>query len=134
MPTEAVLATHIENFAAVVATIDSSTSDSTRLAYDSAQRGFVAYCTAKGWMPVPVDQNDVPLTNTFPYTGLNKELDVRYALYYERNDFTDTIDVLSAHGLHLDGFVEGTITLDQVPATFAGLLAGAEGGKVVIAP
>ncbi|HWJ64458.1 MAG TPA: alcohol dehydrogenase catalytic domain-containing protein [Acidimicrobiales bacterium] len=71
---------------------------------------------------------------TFPYTGLNKELDVRYALYYERDDFTDTIDVLSKHGLVLDGFVDGTVTLEELPAAFAGLLAGAEGGKLVVAP
>ncbi len=71
---------------------------------------------------------------TFPYTGLNKELDVRYALYYERTDFTDTIDVLARGGLVLDGFVEGTVGLDGLPAAFAGLLAGAEGGKLVVAP
>lgn len=71
---------------------------------------------------------------TFPYTGLNKELDVRYALYYERSDFTDTIDVLSKGGLVLDGLVEGTVGLDGLPAAFAGLLAGAEGGKLVVAP
>lgn len=71
---------------------------------------------------------------TFPYTGLNKELDVRYALYYDRSDFTDTIDVLSAHGLHLDGFVDRVIGLDDVPAAFADLLAGADGGKVIIDP
>jgi (R,R)-butanediol dehydrogenase/meso-butanediol dehydrogenase/diacetyl reductase len=71
---------------------------------------------------------------TFPYTGLNKELDVRYALYYQRDDFTDTIEVLNKHGLILDGFVEGTVSLEQLPAAFAGLLAGAEGGKLVVAP
>ena len=71
---------------------------------------------------------------TFPYTGLNKELDVRYALYYERTDFTDTIDVLSQGGLALDGFVEGTVGLEALPAAFAGLLDGAEGGKLVVAP
>ncbi|MCU1371899.1 MAG: hypothetical protein JWO77_3093 [Ilumatobacteraceae bacterium] len=71
---------------------------------------------------------------TFPYTGLNKELDVRYALYYQRDDFTDTIDVLSAHGLHLEGFVEGTVSLEHLPDAFAGLLAGADGGKLVVAP
>ena len=70
----------------------------------------------------------------FPYTGLRKELDVRYAIYYEREDFTETIDVLSAHGLHLDGFVEGTIGLAELPDRFAQLLAGAEGGKVILAP
>ena len=71
---------------------------------------------------------------TFPYTGLNKELDVRYALYYQRQDFTDTIDVLGDHGLHLDGFVERTVSLDGLPAAFAGLLAGAEGGKLIVVP
>jgi (R,R)-butanediol dehydrogenase/meso-butanediol dehydrogenase/diacetyl reductase len=75
-------------------------------------------------------QDDV----TFPYTGLNKELDVRYALYYERQDFTDTIDVLSAGGLALEGFIEGTVELEGLPDAFAGLLAGAEGGKLVVAP
>lgn len=70
----------------------------------------------------------------FPYTGLNKELDVRFALYYERQDFLDTIGVLGSHGLGLDGFVEGTVTLEQLPATFADLLAGADGGKLIITP
>ena len=72
--------------------------------------------------------------STFPYTGLRKELDVRYALYYERQDFLDTIEVLGRHGLALDGFVEGTVTLEQLPSTFASLLAGAEGGKLIITP
>ena len=71
---------------------------------------------------------------TFPYTGLRKELDVRYALYYERDDFTATIDALASHRLGLDGFVDGAIGLDALPARFAELLAGAEGGKVVVAP
>ncbi|WP_426570742.1 zinc-dependent alcohol dehydrogenase [Aquihabitans sp. McL0605] len=72
--------------------------------------------------------------STMPYTGLSKELDVRYALYYERKDFTDTIDVLSAQGLHLDGFVDSTVSLDELPARFADLLAGVEGGKVILQP
>lgn len=71
---------------------------------------------------------------TFPYTALHKELDVRYAIYYGRDDFTATIDVLGAHALHLDGFVEGTIGLAELPERFARLLEGAEGGKVVLAP
>jgi 2-desacetyl-2-hydroxyethyl bacteriochlorophyllide A dehydrogenase len=71
---------------------------------------------------------------TFPYTGLNKELDVRYALYYERQDFTDTIEALGAHRLGLDGFVEGTLTLDALPEVFASLLTGADGGKLIVTP
>ncbi|MCB0959201.1 MAG: alcohol dehydrogenase catalytic domain-containing protein [Acidimicrobiales bacterium] len=71
---------------------------------------------------------------TFPYTGLRKELDVRYALYYERADFTDTIDALSAHRLRLDGYVGDTVELADLPARFAELVAGADGGKVVLTP
>ena len=70
----------------------------------------------------------------FPFTGLRKELDVRYALYYERSDFTTTIDVLSNHGLALDGFVEGAVSLADLPGRFAELVAGADGGKVVLQP
>jgi threonine dehydrogenase-like Zn-dependent dehydrogenase len=71
---------------------------------------------------------------SFPYTGLRKELDVRYALYYERSDFTATIDALAGHRLDLDRYLEGTVALDALPARFAALLAGAEGGKLVVTP
>jgi (R,R)-butanediol dehydrogenase/meso-butanediol dehydrogenase/diacetyl reductase len=70
----------------------------------------------------------------FPYTGLHKELDVRYSIYYERRDFLDTIAVLDRGGLNLDGFVEGTVDLEGLPERFAALLAGAVGGKVVLTP
>ncbi len=70
----------------------------------------------------------------FPYTALSKELDVRFSIYYERRDFTDTIEALHRRSLGLDGFVEGTVSLDALPGRFAELLAGAEGGKVVVAP
>ncbi|MCB0970036.1 MAG: zinc-binding dehydrogenase [Acidimicrobiales bacterium] len=70
-----------------------------------------------------------------PYTGLRKELDVRFALYYEREDFTDTIDALaSADGLVPDGYVDGAIGLEELPDRFAQLVAGASGGKVIVAP
>lgn len=71
---------------------------------------------------------------SFPYTGLRKELDVRYALYYEQGDFTATIDALSAHALHLPGFIEGPVSLADLPERFDQLLAGAEGGKVILTP
>jgi 2-desacetyl-2-hydroxyethyl bacteriochlorophyllide A dehydrogenase len=70
----------------------------------------------------------------FPYTALNKELDLRFSIYYERADFTRTIDALAAHALHLDGFLEGSLGLEELPDRFAALLAGAEGGKLVITP
>lgn len=70
----------------------------------------------------------------FPYTALNKELDLRFSIYYERADFTRTIDALAAHALHLDGFLEGSLGLEELPSRFAVLLAGAEGGKLVVTP
>jgi (R,R)-butanediol dehydrogenase/meso-butanediol dehydrogenase/diacetyl reductase len=69
-----------------------------------------------------------------PYTGLRKELDVRYALYYGREDFVETIDALNRQALLLDGFVQGTVDLDGLPRRFAELVAGADGGKVVLVP
>lgn len=71
---------------------------------------------------------------SMPYTGLRKELDVRYALYYDQSDFLDTIDALSGHELSLDDYIGGTVGLDDLPATFADLVAGADGGKVILQP
>ena len=69
-----------------------------------------------------------------PWHGLHKELDVRFALYYDRVDFIDTIDALSRGQLMVDGFVTDVITLEALPGVFATLVASAEGGKVIVAP
>ena len=69
-----------------------------------------------------------------PYTGLSKELDVRYSIYYERQDWLDAIAALDRRALALDGYVGGTVSLDDLPDRFDALLAGAEGGKVVLRP
>ncbi|MFN8018770.1 MAG: alcohol dehydrogenase catalytic domain-containing protein [Acidimicrobiales bacterium] len=70
----------------------------------------------------------------FPYTGLRKELDVRYSIYYERQDWLDTIAALDRRALDLAGYVGGTVSLEDLPARFDDLLAGADGGKVVLQP
>src|SRR5205823_679371 len=49
-----------------------------------------------------------------PWWGLQKELDVRFSIYYGREDFTDTIDALAGGSLRPDGFVTETIGLDAV--------------------
>ena len=67
-----------------------------------------------------------------PYAGLAKELDVRYALYYATEDFTETIDALAGHALELGGYLGDAIDLADLPARFAELVAGADGGKVVV--
>lgn len=67
-----------------------------------------------------------------PYAGLAKELDVRFALYYGTEDFTETIDALAGHALELGGYLGDAIDLADLPARFAELVAGADGGKVVV--
>jgi (R,R)-butanediol dehydrogenase / meso-butanediol dehydrogenase / diacetyl reductase len=69
-----------------------------------------------------------------PWNGLHKELDVRFALYYDRVDFSDTIDALASGRLAVDGLVTDVIALEDLPAVFAALAANADGGKVVVAP
>ena len=69
-----------------------------------------------------------------PYTGLSKELDVRFALYYDRQDFVDTLRALDDGTLVVEGLVTDVITLDQLPQVFASLAAGAGSGKVVVTP
>jgi (R,R)-butanediol dehydrogenase/meso-butanediol dehydrogenase/diacetyl reductase len=75
-------------------------------------------------------QDDV----TFPYTGLNKELDVRYALYYERQDWTETIDALNDRSLDAAPMITETVGLDALPERFARLLTDTDGGKVILQP
>jgi threonine dehydrogenase-like Zn-dependent dehydrogenase len=63
-----------------------------------------------------------------------KELDVRFAVYYDRRDFVDTLEALDDGTLRVDGLVTDVIDLEALPATFATMLAGAETGKVVVVP
>jgi len=70
----------------------------------------------------------------FPFNGLHKELDIRFALYYDRRDFVDTLRCLDDGTLVVDGLVTDVIDLDGLPGTFATLLAGADTGKVVVVP
>jgi threonine dehydrogenase-like Zn-dependent dehydrogenase len=70
----------------------------------------------------------------FPFTGLQKELDVRFAVYYDRQDFVDTLRALDDGSLVVHGLVTDVVDLDALPGTFAQLLAGAENGKVVVVP
>lgn len=70
----------------------------------------------------------------FPWWGLNKELDIRFSIYYGRDDFTETIDAFATGALAPDGLVTETIDLDAVPERFARLAKEADAGKVVINP
>lgn len=70
----------------------------------------------------------------FPSWGILKELDVRFSVYYGREDFTDTIDAFERGDLLPNGLVTERIGLDAVPERFARLATEADAGKVVITP
>lgn len=70
----------------------------------------------------------------FPYTSIEKELDLRFAVYYGRDDFTDTLDALDRGTLEPDVMVTDTVDLDGLPERFARLDRDTDGGKVVVRP
>jgi len=69
-----------------------------------------------------------------PFTALHKELDLRFALYYDSRDFVDTLRALEDGSLVVDGLVTDVVGLDALPDTFAALSVRAETGKVVVTP
>ena len=75
-------------------------------------------------------QND----EIFPFWALSKELDVRFAIYYGREDFTDTLDALDSHRLDARSMVTETITLEELPGRFAQLERDPDAGKVIVRP
>lgn len=70
----------------------------------------------------------------FPFTGLSKELDVRFSLYYGREDFTDTLGALEDGSLVTAGLLTETVDLDGLPARFDRLIHEPIGGKVAVVP
>lgn len=75
-------------------------------------------------------QND----EIFPFWAMSKELDVRFALYYGREDFTDTLDALDSHRLEARSMVTETIALEDLPERFAQLERDPDAGKVIVRP
>ncbi|MEY2397810.1 MAG: hypothetical protein QOJ00_984 [Actinomycetota bacterium] len=69
-----------------------------------------------------------------PWWGLNKELDIRFSLYYGRDDFTDTIEAFDDGRLRPDGLVTETIDLAALPERFARLASDSDAGKVIVTP
>jgi (R,R)-butanediol dehydrogenase / meso-butanediol dehydrogenase / diacetyl reductase len=67
-----------------------------------------------------------------PIIGFHKELDVRFAMYYDHADFLDTITALGDGSLNLTSLVTETIPLAALPKRFEELLAAPEAGKVVV--
>ena len=70
----------------------------------------------------------------FPWRGLAKEIDVRFAVYYDPADFTETLDALDSARLAAGAMVTETVSLDELPARFLQLADAPDGGKVVLRP
>ncbi len=75
-------------------------------------------------------QNDA----IFPFWGMSKELDIRFSIYYGREDFVDTLDALDARRLDAVPMVTETIGLDELPERFARLERDPDAGKVIVRP
>ncbi len=69
-----------------------------------------------------------------PWNGLFKEVDVRFCIYYDRQDYTDTVEAFSSGSLEPSAMVTETIALARLPERFSALAAHAEGGKVIVGP
>jgi (R,R)-butanediol dehydrogenase / meso-butanediol dehydrogenase / diacetyl reductase len=70
----------------------------------------------------------------FPFWAMAKELDVRFCIYYGREDFTDTLEALSEHRLDPVAMVTETVTLEALPERFARLERDPDAGKVIVRP
>jgi (R,R)-butanediol dehydrogenase/meso-butanediol dehydrogenase/diacetyl reductase len=70
----------------------------------------------------------------FPYTAIQKELDLRFALFYGRYDFTATLDALDGGRLEAGAMVTDTVDLAGLPERFARLGRDTDGGKVIVRP
>ena len=68
----------------------------------------------------------------WPYAGTQKELDLRFCVYYDSVDFTDTIAALDEHSLNLESLITETVRLDALPQRFAELVENPDSGKVVV--
>jgi (R,R)-butanediol dehydrogenase/meso-butanediol dehydrogenase/diacetyl reductase len=69
-----------------------------------------------------------------PLLGLSKEVDLRFALYYAPEDWTDTLSAMAGGHLTAAEMITETIALDALPQRFAELVATPNAGKVVVLP
>lgn len=69
-----------------------------------------------------------------PWYGIEKELDLRFSIYYGPEDFTDTIDALESGGLDATAMITETVDLPGLPERFARMVERPDAGKVVLLP
>ena len=69
-----------------------------------------------------------------PVIAINKELDLRFAVGYTPLEFRDTLHSLARGRLQVAPMLTGTVSLDQVAATFEALARPSDQAKVLIDP
>lgn len=70
----------------------------------------------------------------FPFWAIGKELDLRFCVYYGRDDFTETVAALEAQRLEVLPMVTETVGLEDLPERFARLERDPDAGKVLVRP
>ncbi len=70
----------------------------------------------------------------FPYAAISKEIDLRFAIYYERDDFVQTMDALHDGSLVAAPMITEIVDLAHLPERFARLDRETDGGKVIVRP
>jgi (R,R)-butanediol dehydrogenase/meso-butanediol dehydrogenase/diacetyl reductase len=69
-----------------------------------------------------------------PFVPMMKELDLRFAFYYRRSDFTTTVDLIARDRIDPLPLVTDEIALDDVPDRFEALKHPTRECKVLIRP
>jgi len=67
-----------------------------------------------------------------PLLGLTKELTLRWAVAYDKEDFEFTIDMMAAGRIDAGAMITHVVSLDELPAAFEALRAPTDQCKVLI--
>jgi len=69
-----------------------------------------------------------------PFFAITRELELRFAFGYTRDEFAATLDRLGRGGMPLDALVTGVVGLDGVATAFDALANPGQHGKVLVRP
>jgi len=69
-----------------------------------------------------------------PLTGIGKEIEVRFVLGYEPDEFAGTLDAIVQGTLDVEPLVTGQVGIDGVPEAFAALADPERHAKIVVVP
>ena len=69
-----------------------------------------------------------------PFFGISKELEVRFALAYDPNEFAETLRAIAEGELDVAPMITGEVDLDGVPGAFDALADPDEHCKILVVP